>query len=40
MWCKKEVMEKKRTEDLMGMLGLKATVAQMAKASGGRMGML
>ena len=29
-------MEKKRTEDLMEMLGLKETVVQMAKANGVR----
>ena len=31
-----KVMEKKRTEDLMDMLGLKETVVQMAKANGMR----
>ena len=34
--CGAKVMEKKRTEDLMEMLGLKETVVQMAKASGVR----
>ena len=34
--CGAKLMEKKRTEDLMEMLGLKETVAQMAKANGGR----
>ena len=29
-------MEKKRTEDLMEMLGLKETMVQMAKVNGGR----
>ena len=29
-----KLMEKKRTEDLMEMLGLKETVVQMAKANG------
>ena len=32
--CSAKVMEKKRTEDLMEMLGLKETVVQMAKANG------
>ena len=32
--CGAKVMEKKRTEDLMEMLGLKETVVQMAKANG------
>ena len=31
-----KLMEKKRTEDLMEMLGLKETVVQMAKANGVR----
>ena len=31
-----KVMEKKRTEDLMEMLGLKETVVQMAKVNGVR----
>ena len=30
--CGAKLMEKKRTEDLMEMLGLKETVFQMAKA--------
>ena len=34
--CGEKVMEKKRTEDLMEMLGLKETVVQMAKANGVR----
>ena len=34
--CGAKVMEKKRTEDLMEMLGLKETVVQMAKANGMR----
>ena len=34
--CGANLMEKKRTEDLMEMLGLKETVVQMAKASGVR----
>ena len=34
--CGAKVREKKRTEDLMEMLGLKETVAQMAKANGVR----
>ena len=34
--CGAKLMEKKRTEDLMEMLGLKETVVQMAKASGVR----
>ena len=34
--CGAKVMEKKRTEDLMEMLGLKETVVQMAKANGVR----
>ena len=32
--CGANLMERKRTEDLMEMLGLKETVVQMAKASG------
>ena len=32
--CSAKLMEKKRTEDLMEMLGLKETVVQMAKANG------
>ena len=32
--CGANLMEKKRTEDLMEMLGLKETVVQMAKANG------
>ena len=32
--CGANLMEKKRTEDLMETLGLKETVVQMAKASG------
>ena len=31
-----KLMEKKKTEDLMEMLGLKETMVQMAKANGGR----
>ena len=34
--CGAKLMEKKRTQDLMEMLGLKETVVQMAKASGVR----
>ena len=34
--CGAKVMEKKRTVDLMEMLGLKETVVQMAKANGVR----
>ena len=34
--CGVKLMEKKRTEDLMEMLGLKKTVVQMAKANGVR----
>ena len=34
--CDAKLMEKKRTEDLMEMLGLKETVVQMAKANGVR----
>ena len=34
--CGAKLMEKKRTEDLMEMLGLKETVIQMAKANGVR----
>ena len=34
--CGSKLMEKKRTEDLMEMLGLKETVVQMAKANGVR----
>ena len=34
--CGEKLMEKKRTEDLMEMLGLKETVVQMAKANGVR----
>ena len=34
--CGAILMEKKRTEDLMEMLGLKETVVQMAKANGVR----
>ena len=34
--CGAKLMEKKRTEDLMQMLGLKETVVQMAKANGVR----
>ena len=34
--CGANLMEKKRTEDLMEMLGLKDTVVQMAKANGVR----
>ena len=32
--CSAKLMEKKETEDLMEMLGLKETVVQMAKANG------
>ena len=32
--CDANLMEKKRTEDVMEMLGLKETVVQMAKANG------
>ena len=32
--CGAKLMEKKRTEDLMEMLGLKETAVQMAKANG------
>ena len=32
--CGSKLMEKKKTEDLMEMLGLKETVVQMAKANG------
>ena len=32
--CSVKLMEKKTTEDLMEMLGLKETVVQMAKANG------
>ena len=32
--CGAKLMEKKRTEDLIEMLGLKETVVQMAKANG------
>ena len=32
--CGAKLMEKKRTEDLMEMLGLKEAVLQMAKANG------
>ena len=35
VWCKTDG-EKKRTEDLIEMLGLKETVVQMAKANGVR----
>ena len=35
--CGAKLMEKKRTEDLMEMLGLKETAVQMAKANGVRM---
>ena len=34
--CGAKLMEKKRTEDLMEMLGLKQTVVQMAKVNGVR----
>ena len=34
--CGAKQMEKKRSEDLMDMLGLKETVVQMAKANGVR----
>ena len=34
--CGAKLMEQKRTEDLMEMLGLKKTVVQMAKANGVR----
>ena len=34
--CGAKLMDKKRTEDLMELLGLKKTVVQMAKANGGR----
>ena len=34
--CGAKLMEKKRTEDLMKMLGLKETMLQMAKANGVR----
>ena len=34
--CGARLMEKRRTEDLMEMLGLKETVVQMAKANGVR----
>ena len=34
--CGAKLMEKKKTEDLMEMLGLKETVVQMAKANGVR----
>ena len=34
--CGAKLMAKKRTEDLMEMLGLKETVVQMAKANGVR----
>ena len=34
--CVAKLMEKKRTEDLMEMLGLKETVVQIAKANGVR----
>ena len=34
--CGAKLMEKKRTEDLMEMLGLKETVVQMATANGVR----
>ena len=34
--CGAKLMEKKRTENLMGILGLKETAVQMAKASGVR----
>ena len=34
--CGSKLMEKKRAEDLMKMLGLKETVVRMAKANGAR----
>ena len=34
--CGAKLMEKKKAEDLMEMLGLKETVVQMAKANGTR----
>ena len=34
--CGAKLMEKKRTEDLMKMMGLKETVIEMAKANGVR----
>ena len=34
--CATKLMEKKRTEDLMEMLGLKETVGQMTRAKGVR----
>ena len=34
--CGAKLMERRRTEDLMEMLGLKETVVQMAKANGVR----
>ena len=34
--CGVKVMERRRTEDLMEMLGLKETVVEMAKANGVR----
>ena len=34
--CGAQLMEKKRTEDLMEMLGLKESVVQMAKVNGVR----
>ena len=34
--CGAKLMEKRRTENLTEMLGLKETVVQMAKANGGR----
>ena len=34
--CRTKLMEKKRTEDLMEMLGLKETLVQMAKVNGVR----
>ena len=34
--CDAKLMEKKRTDDLMEMLGLNQTVVQMAKANGVR----
>ena len=36
MYCGAKLLEKKRTEDLMEMLGLKDTTVQMAKANGVR----
>ena len=36
VFCWAKLMEKKRTENLMEMLGLKETVVQMAKANGVR----